>query len=149
MPIGPSRQPAFFGPTVANIADFLPAALAAEKRVLNWTEVIAGMLRMLFASEILDGLVGFPSGADDERGRIQTTANVDINSGEEAWYDNLLNRIAEHQAKDRAVFESKAKAILARCEAIRYVQLGNPETILIDDGKIKNSVMRQPPGENH
>lgn len=35
----------------------------------------------------------------------------------------------------------KAEAILARSEAIRYIQLGNPESILIDDGEVTKRVL--------
>lgn len=128
---------------VHRIADFLPAALAAKKRVLNWTEVVAGMLRMLYASEVLDKLVGPPAPPESPRGKIQLAANMDINTGDEDWYDNLLDRIAQHRGERRESVNSKAKAVLARCEAIRYIQLGNPETILIDDGTIRDRVMKE------
>jgi hypothetical protein len=39
--------------------------------------------------------------------------------------------------------DSRATGILARSEAIRYFQLGNPETILIDDGTIREQVMKE------
>jgi hypothetical protein len=128
---------------VYRIADFLPAVLSAKKRVLNWTEVVAGMLRMLYASEVLDGLVGPPAPAESPRSKIQYAANMDINTSDEDWYDNLLDRIAKHQGDTRGRVNSKAKAVLARCEAIRYIQLGNPETILIDDGTIRDRVMKE------
>lgn len=34
--------------------------------------------------------------------------------------------------------QAKAASVLARAEAIRYVQIGNPEMIIIDDGKTKD-----------
>ena len=101
------------------------------------------MLRMLYASEVLDKLVGPPAPAESPRGKIQSAANMDINTGDEGWYDNLLDRIAQHQGDRRESVNSKAKAVLARCEAIRYIQLGNPETILIDDGTIRDRVSKE------
>jgi hypothetical protein len=60
---------------------------------------------------------------------------VDINAREdEAWFDNLLKNISEHRKQDIATIEARAHSIIARADSIRYVQLGNPETILIDDG---------------
>ncbi len=143
LPVGGSASASFIARLVYRIADFLPAALAAKKRVLNWTEVVAGMLRMLYASEVLNELVGPPRALDSPRGNIQSAANADINTGDERWYDNLLDRIAQHRGVTCERVESKAATVLARCEAIRYVQLGNPETILIDDGAIRNQVMRE------
>jgi hypothetical protein len=143
LPVGGFASASFIARLVYRIADFLPAVLAAKKRVLNWTEVIAGMLRMLYASELLDVLVGPPAPAESPRRKIQTAANVDINSRDDNWYDTLLDRIAEHRGDPRERVESKARGVLARCEAIRYIQLGNPETILIDDGTIWNRVMEE------
>jgi hypothetical protein len=142
LPVGGFASASFISRLVYRLADFLPAALAAHKRVLNWTEVIAGMLRMLYASEVLDALVGPPAPLETPRGKIQSITSMDINTGDEHWYDNLLDRIAKHRGEPRDHIESKAKAVLARCEAIRYVQLGNPETILIDDGTIWDNVVK-------
>jgi hypothetical protein len=134
---------AALAPFLPFCADFLPALLKAEKRVLNWTEVIAGMLRMLLASEMLDHLVGPPAPPDSPRGRIQAAANMDINIGDEGWYDKLLDRIVVHRGETRERVVSRAAGILARFEAIRCFQLGNPETILIDDGTIRDQVMKE------
>jgi hypothetical protein len=93
---------------------------------------------MQFASEVLDHLVGPPALPEEPRGRIQVKTNMDINAHEdENWFDNLLSNISEETGQDAKVVASKARAIMARAEAIRYVQLGNPETMLIDDGEPK------------
>jgi hypothetical protein len=143
LPVGGVASAAFIGRLIYRIADFLPAMLKAAERVLNWTEVIAGMLRMLLASEMLDRLVGPPAPVDSPRGEIQTSANIEINTHDEEWYDKLLDRIAAQRGETRERIESRAAAILARSEAIRYVQLGNPETILIDDGTIHNRILSE------
>lgn len=143
LPVGGVASASFIARLVYRIADFLPAVLRAEKRVLNWTEVIAGMLRMLLASEMLDALVGPPAPSESPRGEIQTATNMDINTGDENWFDNLLDRIAKHRGDTRETVEAKARSVLVRSEAIRYLQLGNPETILIDDGTIVARVMKE------
>jgi hypothetical protein len=94
---------------------------------------------MFLASEILDGLVGPPNDVDTPRGKLQVRANEGINLNEdEHWFDNLLDGIAEHRKQDVAAVRAKAQSIIARAEAIRYIQLGNPELIIIDDGKTKD-----------
>jgi hypothetical protein len=143
LPVGGLASAAFISRLVYRLADFLPAVMSAEKRVLNWTEVIAGMLRMLFASEMLDHLVGPPAPQGTPRGKLQLEANMDINTREEAWFDNLIAAIAEHHGVAAEAIASKAAGVIAHCEAIRYVQLGNPETILIDDGRIRDLVMKE------
>lgn len=141
LPVGGRESAAFIARLVLRIVDFLPAALAANARVLNWTEVVGGMLRMLLATEILNQLVA-PSTAESElRTELHKKANLDINTANVDWYDNLLAGIADGKNENRPRIDSKAQAVLARSEAIRYVQLGNPESILIDDGRIQERVM--------
>lgn len=77
---------------------------------------------------------------------MQFAANGDINSDEETWFDNLIYNIAAHRGERRQAVEHKAQGVMARSEAIRYVQLGYPETILVDDGRIRARVMEEYPG---
>jgi hypothetical protein len=143
LPVDGIASASFIARLVFRIADFLPAALRAQMRVLNWTEVMAGMLRMLYASEVLDALVGPPAPEGTARWKLQTAVNIDINTRDEAWYDNLIDSIAQHRSEPRERVQTRASTVLARCEAIRYIQLGNPEKILIDDGSIRAGVLEQ------
>jgi hypothetical protein len=134
--IGGLRQLAWL-PLVLRISEFIPAALRARTRVLSWNEVIGGMLRMLFASEMLNALVGPPDKDGTPRSDMQTAANADINTYEdENWFDNLLKAISSFRNEPLEKVVSRARAVTARAEAIRYVQLGHPEAILIDDGEV-------------
>ena len=142
LPVNGPASAIFIARLLLRIVEFLPAALAEKKRALDWTEVVSGMLRMLLASEMLDALVGPPAELEAPRGKIQSQANFDINVREEdGWFDNLLEGIAAHRGEAAATVASKAEAIIARSQAIRYVQLGNPETILIEDGEVGRRVM--------
>jgi len=137
LPVGAYQSAQFIGRLVLRLTDFLPTAL--RQRALNWTEVVSGMLRMLLASEVLDSLVGPPAPEGTPRARLQLQANMDINMREDdRWFDNLLHAIADNNKQEPSIVASKAQAIIARAEAIRYVQLGNPETILIDNDEPKD-----------
>lgn len=145
LPVDGMGSASFVTRLIYRLADFLPAALSMKKRVLDWTEVISGMLRMLLATEILDALVGPPSGLRTPRGLMQRDANMDINGDRPDWYERLIQRIAEHRGESAQAVTNRAKGIIARSEAIRYVQLGNPESIAIDDGSV---FARFAPGES-
>ncbi|MBR0704563.1 CHAT domain-containing protein [Bradyrhizobium diazoefficiens] len=144
LPVDGRASAGFIARLVFRIAEFIPAVLSAKIRVLNWTEVVGGMLRMLLASEILDSLVGPPQESGSARAKLQTNVNVEINSGEhEDWFERLLAAISEVTGRTMEHVRIRARAVIARSEAIRYVQLGNPETILIDDGEIRKQVMAE------
>lgn len=140
LPVGGRASAAFVARLIYRLADFLPAALQARQRVLNWTEVISGMQQMLLASEILEILVG-PITPGSERERLQSAANIHINGGDGDWYEWLHEVIATHRSERPEQIAKRARAIVARSEAIRYVQLGNPENILIDDGSIEKQII--------
>lgn len=141
LPVGGTAAAAFIARLLYRLADFLPAAFSAKYRVLNWTEVVTGMLRMTVATEILDELVNKTDGVFTTRGRLQTAANGYINSGMSDWYERLVADIASHREETVEAVTILAERIVSRCEAIRYVQLGHPENILIDDGSIRAAVL--------
>ena len=142
LPMGGQAAASFIARLVLRIVEFVPTAISTRKRALDWTEVISGMLRMLLASELLDALVGPPDGRDTPRGRFQTEANVHINMREsETWFEDLLGRIAQHRGETVERVSARAEGVIARSQAIRYVQLGNPESILIEDTDVRELVM--------
>lgn len=139
LPVGGIESAGFIARLIYRISDFIPLALQGRPRVLSWSEVIGGMLRMLLATELLDSLVGPPSEEGTPRFSLQTSANVDINSREtDEWFENLLKAIAICNDQPIDTVRKRARRVLARSEAIRYIQLGHPEAILIDDGKVQD-----------
>lgn len=135
LPVQAYQAALFVARLIHRLADFIGAALSSKRRALNWTEIMSGMLRMSFSTELLDELIGPPGPEGSVRWKLQLAANIDINSREdENWYTNLLEAIAKERNLPLGSIESKARDLMARCDSIRYIQLGNPETILIDDG---------------
>lgn len=137
LPLGGVSSAAFVARLVLRLVDFIPSVLAAQKRVLNWTEMVYGMQRMFLTSEILNELVGPPDVKGSPRHTIELQANVDINTYEEEWFENLLTRIAEYRSEENDIVVRRAARVIALSEAIRYIQLGHPESILVDDGSIQ------------
>ena len=92
---------------------------------------------------VLDALVGPPEDVDTPRGKLLVKAGEDIDLREdEHWFDNLLESIAENRGQKLPAIQAKAQSIIARAEAIHYIQLGNPELIIIDDGKTRERLAK-------
>jgi hypothetical protein len=137
LPVGGAASALFIARLVHRLADFLPTAVKARNWVVDWTEVVSGMLRMLLASELLIGLVGPPDGPETPRGNLEVVTGMRINAeADEQWFERVLEDVTKFTGAGRHEVRQKAQAIIACSEAIRYVQLGRPETILIDDGSI-------------
>jgi hypothetical protein len=136
LPIGGIEGAVFLARFLYRLAEFLPAALKAHERALSWGEIVSGMLRMVLASETIAGMLNEASGAAAQAAEIQMAANADINMGNPEWYDALLSRIAQAVGGEIGDVARKARSIMARSEAIRYVQIGFPEDIVVDDGSV-------------
>lgn len=139
LPVGGREAAMLAGRFLLRLKDFLSAALESGRRVLNWTEVVSGMLRMMLVSEILRDVIS--ATASEERNRqgvhdLHVRANVWINTHKFDWYDLFLNELAELLNRDELSIRRHANRIIARSEAIRYIQLGNPEMIRIMDHRI-------------
>ena len=137
LPLGGVSSAEFIARLVSRLANFIPAALSVQKRVLNWAELVSGMQRMFLASETLNALIGPPDVEGSPRHTLQPRANVHIDSHEPDWFDKLLAGIAEHRDEKSGDVARRAARAIAASEAIRYIQLGHPEGILIDDGSIR------------
>lgn len=121
------------------IAEFIPTVLKHVDRAMTWNEVVSGMLRMSLATEIVMELVAEPGLV--AYSDIHLEANVEINSGDELWFDKLIDRIAEFKQIDRSVAEKAVQKVVARSDAIRYVQLGNPETIVLAEDTLTERIL--------
>jgi len=116
----------------------LGAFLPLLSTVTNWSEVVSGMLRMSYVTDVLFkmeehygcGTGGFRS--------VQIMANLAINTGDPNWFEQMLAGIAAEVSEP----ETRVRELwLQNCyftETLRYVHLGTPEHLFItpdeDDG---------------
>lgn len=136
LPVEGRKSALFTARLLLRLKDFLPAALKSGWRALNWTEVVSGMLRITLVTEILHEIVGMPAtelwNREDVR-ELHARSNSRINSGRLDWYDLFLSDLAKFLNQNESAIRCRASRIIARSEAIRYIQLGNPEMIRIVD----------------
>ncbi len=124
------------------IADFVP--IVARHRPIRWVEVMSGMLRMQYATDILNitGSHGrFPMlrMGSELFARCLFSANVIINTKNGAgpgWYEAVLQSWAALLSCSPDELDQIRLKEAYFTEALKYVQLGNPEDILIvgEDG---------------
>lgn len=101
LPVNALKSAFFVARLIYRLADFIPAALSTRKRVLNWTEIMAGMLRMAFASELLDELIGPPAPEGSPRATLQLAANIDINAREDEELVHEL--VSQHRERTKTL----------------------------------------------
>ncbi|HSV34668.1 MAG TPA: CHAT domain-containing protein [Ramlibacter sp.] len=139
-PISARKAALFNARMLWRLEAYIPAALQTRK-MLTWREVVAGMLRMSYVTEVLELLEAH---ADLHFGReevesIQLATTTLISARDAGWHSLLVTRIAE-TAK---VTEDRVRELMERwcslTDAMKYVQLGNPERVIIIDAPFEEA----------
>jgi CHAT domain len=109
----------------------LEAFLPVLKNPMNWTEVVTGMLRMSYVTDIVfkfEQLHSLPVGS---LRNVQMTANVAINSGDAGWFELMLEGLskATHESVERV--RERWMDTCYFSETLRYVHLGSPEHLFV------------------
>jgi hypothetical protein len=109
----------------------LEAFLPALGGPMNWTEVVTGMLRMSYVTDILrkfEQIHGMPFFHLD---RVQMVANMAIIGNDPAWFDKVINALAMETKETEQQVKERWLDTCYFAETLRYVHLGNPEHIYV------------------
>lgn len=109
----------------------LEAFLPALSRPMNWTEVVTGMLRMSYVTDILfkfEQLDGVPTGTYSG---VQMIANLAINSGDPEWFEKVLRGLSEQTSLTEEQVRLRWRDTCYFSETLRHVHLGSPENIFV------------------
>lgn len=109
-------------------------------RSVPWTNVIGGALRMQLVSDVVRGLVARNLLSEEVAREVQLKGNMVLNPHREDWFSVWSALCRETGGFDEATWGATFDDILAASDVIRYTSLGNPEAILISDGRVENSV---------
>lgn len=123
------------------VAAFLP--MVAKNRPCTWREIVSVFLRMSYTTDVLRDLRHTRKLLTEEQFHdVHLKANMDINSGEPGWLDNLQRGVIVATGKT----DVEIKALWAKhfqfVETMLFAQLGRPENIIIvSDEKYFNTNM--------
>ncbi len=113
------------------IASFIPAAIGLFGRALTWTEVISGMLRMQLLTDFLRQLERKSTIDHAIYIDVHEKGNFAINSGQEDPFQEVENLLIAHGVEEKRI-RSELEIAVANSSVISYLNVGRPETILID-----------------
>jgi hypothetical protein len=127
---------------VYRIASYVPAAVKAFDRALNWTEIVSGMIRMQLCTDLLRRLLVRNLITEADYQEVGTNANLSINGVLDDPFEDSLLSLKERGVDPRIVDHEFALAI-ANSSAISYLNVGRPETILLDtEDRLRKDVQR-------
>lgn len=133
-PINAADAAVFVGRLLLRLAEYVPLIAGSGHR---WSDVVTGLLRMSYVTDLNRAFESEKAISADDHRKIQFEANTLINSGSAEWFERTLEMLSHASGLppervrefwlDNAYFTS----------AMRYVQLGSPERIVVvaDDGE--------------
>lgn len=114
------------------IAEFVPAAIRMRQKAVTWLEVVSGMIRMQLLTDFLMQLLTKKKITEGQYRQAHYAGNMAINSFQPTPFDHVLETL-ENIGLLRDNLEYELQLAVAFSSAISYLQVGRPETILIDD----------------
>lgn len=138
LPISGRLAAVFIGRLIFRIFEFVPMALKIRE-ILTWREVISGMVRMSYTTEVTRLLVKYAKLpiAEASRGRIQLAANIAINNRSGDWYETYLENLAHETNMGVEDLHNLIMRWASLTDALKYVQLGSPENVIITTNSIR------------
>jgi hypothetical protein len=131
LPLHAGLAAVFMARLLYRVASFVPAAVGTLGRSLSWIEVVSGMLRKQLLTEFLLHLhVG---GFLDEPNwmRVSEIASLAVDGFAPDPYQDVFDALANRGLQRDLVWNEWAKAV-AQSSAISYLNMGRPETIMLD-----------------
>lgn len=129
-------QAARFVARLVNRAVHYSSIVNQMGRGIAWSHIVSGLLRMELATDIIGRfhVKGFFN--DEVKSEIQLKTNIQLNPLDPSWYESLLERLLKACSSVPENFDQIVESAIAASDAIRYVHLGNPESIIIADQSI-------------
>lgn len=140
LPINAWHAATFVSRLLLRISDFLPAAIATRREAIQWSEVIGGMLRMQLLTDLLRPYLAERILSWDHYQHVHTHGNAAINYRRTDWFEFVAGLTAERSTLSLDQVNADFRSRIPSSDTIRYLQLGNPETILIGDPSILQHV---------
>jgi hypothetical protein len=129
-PVNAIHAGQFVARLLYRISKFVPMLI--EHGIVSWREVIAGLLRMSYVTDVLMGMRDTLKLINEEQYTdIHVKANCLINSSTKNWQDEFIVVIEELSGLDEEKIRSTIFENFQFVETMLYSQLGRPENIFI------------------
>lgn len=134
LPVSAVRAAIFNARMLLRLDGYIPAVLGSRKHV-TWREVVSGMLRMSYVVEAMDLLVkyGGLNLSRESMSSIQFDTTNYISARRPGWFGVLIDRIASESKCSKEYVRELLDQWCSLTDAMKYVQLGSPERIIITE----------------
>jgi hypothetical protein len=115
------------------LSEYVPIVTSQLDRSVRWVSIMTGLQRMVYLTELLELLCEqkFVSMTPAERISLLTVANMPISAGKATWFEDAVALFSKAAACSPARLLTFVEQEFNAPESTKYIQLGNPEDILI------------------
>ena len=133
LPVNAVYAATFVRRLLIRVGGFLPLIAASDvNRPATWRSIVTGLQRMQYVTEIMLSLaVNAKIDLSAAFDKIQLQSNIEINSGEVDWFERFVDRLAAETNRSAEAIHLLIRKWASVVDVMHYVQLGNPESILI------------------
>lgn len=107
--------------------DFLPLL----NTMIPWSQVVSGMLRMSYVTDILRELEKPLSISEDTYREIHTAANIAINEFQPHWFEKVLDSLSAATSVPVPQLRDRWMRTCYFTDTLHYVHLGQPEHLFV------------------
>jgi len=116
---------------IYRIATFAPAFVSMTGQAVTWTEIVSGMIRMQLLTDFLRQLQAKKIIDDELYKKIHLIGNMAINGISNSPFDDVVDALV-NEGMDRQNMMRELELAVSNSSAMSYLNVGRPETILID-----------------
>lgn len=138
-----AAQAARFAMRIINRAIHFADIVNGMGRSVPWTHVFGGVLRMELATDILRGISEQGFYDQEKMSELLLATNIDLNPLRDDWFERLAGRVIAECGFDDATWRKLTADLIASSDAIRYLHLGNPESILVSGPSVARGMMKR------
>lgn len=143
LPVNAVYAAAFVYRLILRVANYLPTVASTNiLRPVTWRTIVNGLQRMAYVTEVMLSIsknaLKLSSDAFEE---LQYQVNVDIEKGDEQWFENFADGLARVTGKTRDEVDVLIENWGTLVDVMHYVQLGNPELLhIVVDGMVDGTL---------
>jgi hypothetical protein len=98
---------------------------------MPWSQVVAGMLRMSYVTDVLRALGDSYPISEELHRSVHAEANIMINSFKPDWFDRFLSTLSDALTVSEPDLRRTWLRTAYFTETLRYVHLGQPEHLFV------------------
>ncbi|WP_244370069.1 CHAT domain-containing protein [Pseudoalteromonas xiamenensis] len=132
LPILSDESSTFIIRLFIRLQEYLPIVIDKEKRSLQWSSFMSGMIRRTFYTEFIDHLIKTKKIGRDRKRKLNFEAGMCLDPLREEFHSHIISAFAKEMRIDESEVQRIIDEDFVLPECLKYLQYGSPERIIIN-----------------